>query len=158
MKKPKIPMLPDELPRQHLYEVTQNPERPASVEFFIGLRNIPEGALPKKPPQSADYLCQAEWSPRPGYVRLDAYYLHRGRKHWVLWRRSWDDEWNEWNWDALGCVRRAGVSWEQAATYLILEYWKAEECENRIGRFDWVNEEGLLEISDINAIAREVWG
>ena len=90
--------------------------------------------------------------------RLDAYYLHRGRKNWILWTRYWDDNWGKWEWAATACVAKKGVSEQQAAVYLLAEFWKEEAEESDVDQFHWINEAGYLSVAELGAIAREVWG
>ena len=90
--------------------------------------------------------------------RIDAYYLHKGRTHWSLWSRYWDDNWDQWSDMAIGCVPRRGVSEHQAAVYLLLEFWRDEATDNSLDKFHWINEDDFLSIPDLAAIARIVWG
>ena len=89
--------------------------------------------------------------------RLDAYYLHRGRKHWILWSRNWDDNWGQWGWAAAACVVRRNVSEQQAAVHLLIEFWKEEAEENSVDHFHWINEDGYLSVPEMATIARVVW-
>ena len=103
------------------------------------------------------YLAQVEWAWSPMNNRLDAYYLHKGRTHWSLWSRYWDDNWGKWSDMAIGCVPRRGVSEHQAAVYLLMEFWRDEASENSLDKFHWINETEYLEVGDLSAIVREVW-
>jgi hypothetical protein len=92
---------------------------------------------------------------------INAFYLQAREKYWVLWLRTFDDNsypW-QWNWQAIGYCSRTNVDRGVAARHLLLEYWKFEESlETAIDDqvFDWINEEGLLSIADIQAIVREL--
>lgn len=88
---------------------------------------------------------------------LDAYYLHRGRTHWSLWSQYWDDNWGHWSVIAVVCVPRRGVPQQQAAVYLLMEFWKEEVTENGLDEFHWINKEEYLSVAELMAIAREVW-
>ena len=61
------------------------------------------------------YLGQVEWSWSPAHNRLDAYFLNRGRTHWSLWSRYWDDNWSNWADIAVGVVPLAGIMQREAA-------------------------------------------
>ena len=103
------------------------------------------------------YLCQVEWAWSPAHNRLDAYYLHRGLTHWVLWSKYWDDNWMKWEQVAVGCVPHRGVTQKQAAVYLLLEFWAFDAKESDVDHYHWINEGAYLSVADLMSIAREVW-
>jgi hypothetical protein len=156
-REPKIPMSPKALPQQRIHEVIVLPERPAVFDCVVGYREFPRGALPRKLSSNSTYLCQVEWAWSPAHNRLDAYYLHRGRTHWSLWCKHWDNDWTTWESNSVGCVPRRGIEEKQAAVYLLLEFWADDAKESYLDRYHWINEGGYLSISEIAAIAREVW-
>ena len=43
------------------------------------------------------------------------------------------------------------------ATHLVLALWKWDAKENYVDHFHWLNNTGLLDVEDVQAIAREVW-
>ena len=45
-----------------------------------------------------------------------------------------------------------------AAIQLLLHSWRYEAAASERGRFDWINDAGLLSVSEIHAMARMVWG
>jgi hypothetical protein len=155
---PDIPMSPDELPQQRIHEVVQLPERPEPFDCLVGYSAVPAEAIPEDGPRSPSYLAQVEWAWSPMHNRLDAYYLHRGRRHWVLWVRYWDDNWGHWDWVAAACVPRKGVSEREAAVHLLLELWKHEVIEADLDHFHWINEDVYLSVAELAAIGRHVWG
>jgi hypothetical protein len=155
---PKIPMSPDDLPQQRIHEVVDLPDRPEQFDCLVGYGAVPDDVVPKNGPSSPTYLGQVEWAWSPAHNRLDAYYLHRGRKHWMLWSRYWDDNWGKWEWAAVACVAKNEASQRQAAVHLLIEFWKEEARESDVDHFHWINEGGFLAIAELSAIAREVWG
>ena len=155
---PKIPMSPEELPQQRIHEVVALPKRPEPFDCLVGYGVVSDDIIPKSGPRSPEYLAQVEWAWSPMHIRLDAYYLHSGRKHWLLWSRYWDDNWGKWGWTVVGCVGKKGVSERQAAVYLLVEFWKEEAEKSDVDQFHWINEDGYLSIADLAAIARVVWG
>ena len=157
IREPKIPMAPEHLPQQRIHEVITLPDRPAVFDCVVGQRVYPRGALPLKPSSNATYLCQVEWAWSPMHNRLEAYYLHRGRTHWSLWCKYWDDNYMKWELASIGSVPRKGVEERQAAVYLLLEYWADEAQSSTVDEFHWINEDGYLSVADLAAIAREVW-
>ena len=154
---PHIPMSPDELPQQRIHEVIVLPSKPEPLNGTVGYGQFPKRSLPLAVPRNMTYLAQVEWAWSPMNNLIDAYYLHKGRTHWSLWSRYWDDNWGQWSDMAIGCVPRRGVSEHQAAVYLLLEFWKDEITENSLDEFHWINETEYLSIPDLAAIAREVW-
>ena len=116
-----------------------------------------EGAIPKNVPTNSTYLYQVEWAWSPMQNWLDAYCLHRGRTHWSLWSKYWDDNWMQGQQIAVGCVPRRGVDQKQAAIHLLLEFWAFDAKESDVDEFHWINEDGYLSIAKLAAIAREVW-
>ena len=95
-RKPRIPMLPTELPQQRLYLVKGLPERPANWSITFGTEA--ERLAPTAMPRSARYIAQVEWAWSPMHMRIDAYYLSMcsHHRHWVLWSKGYDDNWSRW--------------------------------------------------------------
>ena len=62
-RKPRIPMLPTQLPQQRLYLVKGLPERPANWSITLGTEA--EGLAPTAMPRSARYIAQVEWAWSP---------------------------------------------------------------------------------------------
>jgi hypothetical protein len=62
-----------------------------------------------------------------------------------------------WNWTLYAYGRRKGVDAKTAATYLLLDAWKAEKVKSHLDHYFLIDEEGLLSIGDFSAIARNVW-
>ena len=100
-------MSPTEIPQQRIHEVVILPERPEPFDCKVGYWDYPSGWAPKNHPRSPIYLCQVEWAWSPMHNRIDAYHLHRGKTHWSLWSRYWDDNWGRYNWES--CARVSGV-------------------------------------------------
>jgi hypothetical protein len=44
-----------------------------------------------------------------------------------------------------------------AAIQLLLHAWRYESAESDRDRFDWIDDAGLLTVSELQAIARAVW-
>ena len=93
IKDPLVPLSTSLLPQQRLYEVKALPTWPSGVRPVVGYPGelgVPD--LPKQRSRHAIYLCQAEWAWTPHHNRLAAYYLSRGRRHWLLWLGGHHDE------------------------------------------------------------------
>lgn len=157
MKAPRIPMSPEQLPHQRLDAVTELPPRPSPFESVIGWNAVPDSAAPKRGPRNAEYLGQLEWAWGPRHERLDAYYIHRGRKYWVLWIYAYDDNWSEWNWLPVGCVPLSQASQTEAAVHLMLDVLSWQRDYENLDCFHWINEEGLLGVEEWQAVSRAVW-
>jgi hypothetical protein len=169
----KIPMRPDELPQQKVYAVTDLPKLPSSFEAAClvqfgseGDRNnyewsIPELNLPRRFPGAATFVAQVEWAWGPSHDRLDAYYIcsNRRRLHWFLWLRcpddnAWDSRMNSLLYAYCPC---GTMDRKTAATQLLLYAWRYEAAASARDRFDWINDTGLLGVTEVHAIARAVW-
>jgi len=151
-RKPRIPMLPT------LYLVKGQPVRPLGWSATIGepADNDMRAAMPR----SARYLGQVEWAWSPMHMRIDAYYLSMDRLHrrWVLWTKPYDDNWERWEAPfVLARSPRARLVATDAARLLLIDYLASQRDEGT-DRFHWVNEEGLLDSGELNAIADIVWG
>jgi len=162
MNTPNVPMRPNELPQQRLYEVKGIPPQPA--DFEVQLLNYEQrhsfDRIPQKPTKKSLYVCQVEWAWSPMNNRIDAYYIHKGRTHWLLWMGHHNDEdWFNWRWEWYPATAMPvkGVSVEQAAGYLLMEQWRREVERHDIDRYHWINEEGQLTVSELQAIANVIW-
>ena len=159
---PRIPMRAEELPQQRITLVVDLPACPPGFECHFDLDDsMPEAVRPKGSPRNTVYLGQVEWAWSPVHNRLDAYYLHRRGPFWLLWLR-WQDEndWDlKWVW-TLYAWGRGGrrVDPKTAAIHLLLAAWKGDTVMSGLDRFSWINEERLLSVEELTAIAREVWG
>ena len=160
MKTPTIPMHPGMLPQQRITAVESIPSYPKSFAIRLDRNeSLKRPDCPKAMPPSAVYLCQLEWASAPWSCPLIAYYLstNRSRRHWLLWRSDWDDNWGCWQTSLWAYGPRRGVPMKTAAMHLlraVLEYDKAERGQDQ---FDWIAEDGYLEVPEILAVAREVW-
>lgn len=157
MKPPTIPMSPTQLPQQKLSLVVDIPVRPQPFLSIVGYDAVPEEARPKRGPSNPTYLGQVEWVWGRWNERLDAYYIHRGRKYWILWSWSYDDNWSRWEWFAAACVPRGTIPEKVAAIHLLIDILRLEAAGDGLDCFHWINEVGLLDVAEWHAIAREVW-
>ena len=154
---PKLPITPSALPQQKIHEVLDLPKRPEEFVSYVGFGTWPSVALPKTGLADATYLCQVEWAWSPAHNRIDAYYLHCGIEEWSLWIKHWDDNRGEWQENCCGTVERNDVQENEAAVYLLLDFWSSELQENNLDHFHWINEVGYFSFAEIAAISREVW-
>ena len=91
---------------------------------------------------------------------LGAYYLssNRARTHWILWLRSYDDNWGRWAEPHIYAhAPRQNVSAKVAATYLLLDAWSANIAEYELDRFHWINKAAFLSVEELVAISRIAW-
>ena len=154
MQNPIIPMKPEQLPQQRVYEVLTFPQCPDPFHCTV---EVPQEAVPKKGPRDAIYLGQVEWAWSPMHNRLDAYYIHRGRRYWILWNRYGGEDWYKWEWQPVACVHHKGISEKQAAVYLLMAFWQNQAHERECDKFHWIGGEGFFSVAELEAIAREVW-
>ncbi len=157
-RKPRIPMLPSELPQQRLYLVKGLPERPANWSTKTG--GQADDIAPAAMPRSARHIGQMEWAWSPMHMRIDAYYLSMcsHHRHWVLWAKGYDDNWGRWMKPCPVVVaERVGVAAEDAARLLVFDYWKEERTED-VDHFHWVNEGEMIDVGGLAEIGDAVWG
>ena len=155
---PHIPMSPDELPQQRIHEVVELPDRPEPFDCLVGYGcKAPQKAPSEFEPNSPIYLGQTEWAWDPMHCRLEGYYLERDRDYWVLWARYWSDNEGDWGWATAACVATKGVSEDQAAVHLLIEFWKYEAKESWLDHFHWINEDAFLSVAQLAAIGRATW-
>ena len=91
--------------------------------------------------------------------RIDNYYLNPRRTGWLLWNNWVDDgcvPW-KWYWQLVAYGNRCYSDEKTIATHLVLALWKWDAKENYVDHFHWLNNTGLLDVEDVQAIAREVW-
>lgn len=154
-------MSPEQLPQQRMYVVKDLAPIPngCDIKLFDYETHHGLAGIPKKPTKKSIYLAQVEWAWSPMHNRLDAYYIHKGRTHWLLWSSILDDHDVPWKWNdhPVANVPIEGVSEYQAAVYLLLAYWKSEACSYAVDRYHWVNEEGALSVAQLAAIGEAVW-
>lgn len=155
MKKPQIPMSPRSLPQQRVVGIPGAVERPDPFESVIGMDEKPTGAGYPEGPNNPEYLGQVEWAST--LVRVVAFYLHRARRHWVLWEYWYDDNWERWEWTSVGYVLREQASMRQAAVHLMVDYWRAERSNRSLEHYGWINQTGYLSTGEWRMIGLSVW-
>ena len=51
-----------------------------------------------------------------------------------------------------------GVEERTAASLLLAAYWAFQRDDNDTDRYHWLNDTAYLDVGDVEAIARAVWG
>jgi hypothetical protein len=156
-----IPMNPADLPQQKIYEVKALPKwRVGCGVMLLGgqVENTLPG-IPNTPNKESIPLAQVEWSWSPMNARVDAYELHKGKEHWLLWCGAPEDNASTYisNWYAVACMPIKDISQEDAAKFLLLAYWDTEYMDISLDRYHWINRADALSVADIQSIANEVW-
>ena len=149
-----------DLPQQRLYQVTGLPDfsgLPLPTQSESG-----SGGIPRAMPESAQFICQAEWAWSPMHNRIENYYLSSSQadSRWILWVSYFDDSELPWHWETyedVYVIDQAGIPEVVASIWLLKRYWELARDDEYIDEFHWIGSEGLLEISDLKAIARIVW-
>ena len=112
--------------------------------------------------RKAKFLCTIEWSWSPAHERMDSYYLQRDRTHWILWLRSYDDNWMKWEkpiaiarclWKGLGYNKDAAMTLLAAFLAENLRCWDPD-----LDHFHTVTDTGLLPSGELDAVVDAVWG
>ena len=156
MRSPVIPMAPGQRPRQHLWLLTAMPEPDPMPEIHC----YPDEVLgaPQRINRNAEMLCHVEWAWGPMNGSLEAYYIHRGRGRWILWVRAYGDD-DGWTYMPLAsCPSRGLGEWEAAMLLLAFYFDRRLAQSESFDCFHWINEVGMLDVGDLEAIADAVWG
>ena len=161
MSRLNIPMNPADFPQQKVFEVKAFPKWPSGCGVMLlggQVENILPG-VPNQPNEDSIPLAQVEWSWSPMHARVDAYELHRGGEHWLLWCGGPEDNSSNCitNWYAVTCMPIKDISQEDAAKFMLLAYWESEFGAISLDRYHWINRADALSVADINSIANEVW-
>jgi hypothetical protein len=156
-KYPNIPMRPEDLPQQRLHLVEGLPERRGFHARCDYTDPLPARKQPGEP-QAPVYLGMVEWAWSPMHSRIDSYYLDQNKEYWFLWNLYDDACEHGWTWVLYAYGEWVDIAPETAATYLLLDAWKAEAKENELDKYHWIDEEGMFSVSQFSAIARSVWG
>jgi hypothetical protein len=157
----KIPMNPADFPQQKIFEVKNFPKWPSGCGVMLlgsQVENIIPG-VPNQPNEDSIPLAQVDWSWSPMHARVDAYELHRGDEHWLLWCGGPEDNSSTCisNWYAVTCMPLKDISQENAAKFMLLAYWESEFGNISLDRYHWINRADALSVADIESIANEVW-
>jgi hypothetical protein len=152
----KVPLSFADLPQQRIYEVVTLPPRPTDLVITIAWEFPPHVGPKQGVPRNPTFLIQTEWAQTRDHSGVNEFHLHARRHWWLLWTRWLDDvdfPWR-WYWAPVAYCPRKGVSQAQAATYLLVEYFRHEGIPPGDAA-EWINEEGFLSVADLNAIKRE---
>lgn len=154
-KKPKIPMLPSQLPQQKITLVAEMPVLDPMPSIIPADKDIKTA---KKMSRNADYICQLEWAWGPMHSAINAFYLTRGRYGWVLWLKYFDDNYGRWDEPIAVQVCSFGNQNKEASAMLMLAAY-LKELHDHYDRdhYHWINEDGLLSVAEIEAVGRHVW-
>ena len=154
-----IPMSPTQLPRQRLNEVVTIPRMPKRLKPRIELDEPLLRQPPKASPRKLTHLFSVEWAWSPMHNRIDNYYLNPRRTGWLLWNNWMDDRTVPWSrhWQFMAYGNRCYSDEKTIATHLILALWKWEQEHQMLDEYHWINNTGLLDVEEIQAIAREIW-
>lgn len=131
--------------------------RPEPFNSLIGKYGVRGNFVPKRPSRSRVFIGQVEWAWCPGFDRRDEYYLHRARRHWILWCRSFNELTGRWQWIAIACVERNKINQYEAAIYLLFDFWNAEYAEGNIEQMPCIGGVGFLSGDEVYLIAKNVW-
>jgi hypothetical protein len=157
MGAPLIPLTVGQLPLQRVHEVVDLPPLPALAVVEACLDGAPAVVVPKHRPRHMTCLGIVEWAWSPMSSRLDVYFLHSARRHWLLWIRDPFAVEAEYEWRVAAYALRSGLSQHVAATHLLVALWKEEATERHLDHFHWISAEGELTVADWMAIGRAVW-
>ena len=154
-----VPMLPEQIPQQRLNEVVNLPAKPNDLKVYVD-NDVPlKINRPVAWPRKLIYLCGVEWAWSPAHNRMDHYYLNLKPNHFFLWNHYLDDlsiPW-KWEWLFLSYASKCKGDLKAISTHMLLKYWETE-CEDQgLDHYHFIGNTGLLNVEDIQAVAREIW-
>ena len=91
--------------------------------------------------------------------RIDNYYLNPRRTGWLLWNNWVNDgtaPWS-WHWHLMAHCGKGKFDEKIIAIHLIKALWECEQKHQMLDEYHWINNTGLLDVEEIQAIAREIW-
>jgi hypothetical protein len=112
--------------------------------------------------RNTSFLCAVEWSWSPVNERMESYYLQRRHKHWILWIRSYDDNYGRWERPTamVRCPREKVDEDDKRAAMVLLAAFLTE-CirlwDPELDRFHAITETGSLSMEEIDVVANAVW-
>ena len=154
-----VPMLPEQIPQQRLNEVVSLPAKPNDLKVYVD-NDVPlKKNRPVAWPRKLIYLCGVEWAWSPAHNRMDHYYLNLKPNHFFLWNHYLDDlsiPW-KWEWLFLSYASKCKGDLKAISAHMFLKHWKTE-CEDQgLDHYHFIGNTGLLNVEDIQALAREIW-
>ena len=154
-----VPMLPEQIPQQKLNEVVSLPAKPNDLRVYVD-NDVPlQNNRPVAWPRKLIYLCGVEWAWSPAHNRMDHYYLNLKPNYFFLWNHYLDDlsiPW-KWEWLFLSYASKCKGDLKAISTHMLLKYWETE-CEDQgLDHYHFIGNTGLLNVEDIQALAREIW-
>ena len=154
-----VPMLPEQIPPQRLNEVVNLPAKPNDLKVYVD-NDVPlKINRPVAWPRKLIYLCGVEWAWSPAHNRMDHYYLNLKPNYFFLWNHYLDDlsiPW-KWEWLFLSYASKCKGDLKAISTHMLLKYWETE-CEDQgLDHYHFIGNTGLLNVEDIQALAREIW-
>ena len=159
-KKPFIPMLPSEIPEQQTYEIKPFPPRPIGYWGYCAfIDRMPATDQPKGSPRKTTHVATVEWCLSPWNSRWDCYHLQRRGRYWLMWNyRQEEDSWYaKWSWSLYGWSHARGIDLDTAAFFMLRDAWAAERDEYNLSRFFLIDDMGVLDVSDLHTIGRNLW-
>lgn len=147
-----IPSLPQALPQRRIKLVVDMPTPPEGFTLSLGSAD----GIAKRRPRNADFLCQLEWAWSPGSSRVENFYISRGRRFWVLWSSSYDDNFGKWDSSAQVHCDKC-ISFSDAGMLMMSAYLSNDRDAYELEKYHWIGRTGLLDVSEIDAVARTVW-
>ena len=148
-----------EKPSEHIYQVRDEPERPAGLETKVCWISSCWPEAPEEPEMTL-YLGALEWSWSPMHSRLDSYYLSKTDHFWLIYLHVLEDggeEWT-WNWSLYAFAERF-----ECADLLAVGYWmihdvlETEADSENLDCFHYVSGEGALSVGHFRMIGDHIW-
>ena len=107
-------------------------------------------------PRKVRHLGTIEWNWGVMHERVSTYYLHRARRHWLLWTKV-SGECGRPQWLPIGHVPLAQATREEAAFYLVADSLRFERDHTKLDPFQAVTSAGYLSMNAWDRISHAIW-
>ena len=156
-----IQITPDARPNQRLNEVSFFVEKANELDVFIQWKNsISLKYHPKGTPRKLIFVCSVEWAWSTMNNKIANNNINL--KPWgkSLWDNRLSDHDVAWSWwgDFSAYSSKTKADQKTIEAKILVSSWKDEVEQEYIDHYHLINNTSCLDVEDVQAIAREVWG
>lgn len=147
----------DQIPQQRIAEVKTLPPKPKGLSVKLDWVKPFRSDRPKATPRKLTFLCSVEWAWSPMHSRIDNYYLHSRGKRWLLWNHRLDEDNWGWYWDVHAYANKVKADEKIIALHMLRGAWLESIRHEALDHFHFIGNTGFLDVSEIQAVGRDVW-
>ena len=153
-----IPMSSEQIPQQRIAEVKMLPPKPKGLSVKLDWVKPFKSDRPKGTPRKVTFLCSVEWAWSPMHSRIDNYYLHSRGKRWLLWNHRLDEDNWSWYWDVHAYADKVEADEKTIALHMLRGAWLESIRHEELDHYHFIGNTGFLDVSELQAVGRDVWG